>query len=233
MAALALISLMKTTLTNRYADYLRTLLAEFEEHQHGQNPKPNQHDEEYRLSSALPAAILNLVPANSEFARQVNKATVGPRAARDAGYTCAQIGRAVMAAHDGGVLATAEDLIHAQTFEDYLAMAEYLHKETLLGPAAVAAGCALEQHLFHLCRANGIPLSDTRNGDEVPRKTNRLDDELVRVGVYDKTISKQVKAALAIRDDGAHGHWEKLTPDRVELLLSQCRTVMNSTSPAL
>ena len=54
---------------------------------------------------------------------------------------------------------------------------------------------------------------------EKPKKADVMNSDLTKEGVYPKTQQKQVTAWLGIRNDAAHGHYDKYTNDQVNLML--------------
>jgi hypothetical protein len=86
--------------------------------------------------------------------------------------------------------------------------------------ASPIAGSSLEAHLRRLATASGIPLEATNpKGDAVPKKAETLNAELAKAGVHDKNQQKQVTAWLGIRNDAAHGHYDRVRTDVVELMI--------------
>ena len=87
-------------------------------------------------------------------------------------------------------------------------MAEHLLSEGYAQPAAVVAGCVLEEHVRQLAQAAGLAVE----GEEgKPSKLEHLNADLAKAQVYGKTEQKQVTAWYGQRNDAAHGDWDGLT----------------------
>lgn len=127
--------------------------------------------------------------------------------------------KAVRESIDMGFLNQTSDVIHASVFADFLEMAEHLLEEGYKDAAAVIAGSSLESHLRHLCVRNSVTLS----------KASRMNDDLVKAGVYQRGDQKSVTAWLDLRNDAAHGHYEKYGAEKVGLLIMGVRDFINRT----
>ncbi|MBA7635062.1 hypothetical protein ES703_42662 [subsurface metagenome] len=111
------------------------------------------------------------------------------------------------------------ELIHGDIFSDYLGMAIHLLEEGYKDASAVIAGSTLEEHLRKLCEKNEIKIEFTTSRGIKPKKADVMNSDLTKEGVYPKTQQKQVTAWLGIRNDAAHGHYDKYTNDQVNLML--------------
>ena len=133
---------------------------------------------------------------------------------RDVGVTKALL-------HDvqNGYLNTLQEMIHGDLFSDYLEMADHLLRHKFKDAAAVLAGTTLEIHIKKLCDKHGIAV--LRNGK--PRRTDQLNAELAKSGVYSKLDQKNVTAWCGLRNDAAHGHYSQYTGDQVRLLVASVR----------
>ena len=108
----------------------------------------------------------------------------------------------------GGYLFDVRRLVEAEVFADFLEQAQELHGAGFHPPAAVVAGCVLEDGLRKLCGANEIetplkPKLDTMNAD------------LAKAGVYNKLVQKRITAIADIRNNAAHGKWDEFGSDDV------------------
>ena len=86
----------------------------------------------------------------------------------------------------GDWLFTVTSLATAEVFANYMEMAEYLLEANWKDPAAVIAGSTLEQHLRQLCGNNRIPVTQEKDGRDVPLKADRLNSDLMTANVYSK-----------------------------------------------
>lgn len=104
-----------------------------------------------------------------------------------------------------------ELLITADAFGDILEQAEYLLSEGYKDAAAVLTGAVLESTLRKLCDRNNL---------KYPKNTtiNSLNDSL-KDKAYNRVIHKQIIAWAQIRNDAAHGHFDKYTKKQVEDML--------------
>jgi hypothetical protein len=123
---------------------------------------------------------------------------------------------------------TFAELIHSELFSDFLEMAEYLlNDEKLKDPAAVLAGGVLEEHLRKLCGKEGLDTDAVDStGSRHAKKLDTLNADLSRKGTYGKNEQKQITAWAGIRNDAAHGHFDKYGADQVILMLQGIRAFM-------
>jgi hypothetical protein len=133
--------------------------------------------------------------------------------------------RALRADYKAGALAPIQELIRAEVFDDFLEMGEHLLEQGYKDPSAVVIGSILEQHLRKLCDREKIPTQV--NGK--PKKADLLNSELAAKKVYEKLDQKSVTAWLDLRNDAAHGHYDKYGAEQVKLLLLGVRDFINRT----
>jgi hypothetical protein len=126
---------------------------------------------------------------------------------------------------DGG-LAPIQELVRAEVFDDFLGMSEHLLEQGYKDPAAVLVGSVLEQHLRKLCDRAAIP---TFLSDGKPKKADALNSELATKDVYSKSDQKSVTSWLGLRNDAAHGHYDKYTSEQVRILLLGVRDFTRRT----
>ena len=121
---------------------------------------------------------------------------------------------------EAGYLDAYAELIHRELFADFLEMSKHLLDQGYKDPAAVIAGSSLEAHLRQLCVKARV---DTATETGSPKKAERLNADLAQAEVYSKGDQKNVTAWLDLRNDAAHGHYEKYNKDQVALLISAVR----------
>lgn len=131
--------------------------------------------------------------------------------------------RALKKAIQGGFLTTFKGEIQAELFTDFLERASELLANQHKDAAAVVAGIALEVHIRQLSMKHNIELSFEKNGDLVPKKASRLNDELVKSDTYSKLDGKHVTAWLDLRNLAAHGHYDGYGNEQVGLLIDGVR----------
>jgi hypothetical protein len=125
--------------------------------------------------------------------------------------------------YEAGYLRSIEELLHADLFADFLEMADELLKKHYKDPAAVIAGSVLEEHLRKLAEKNSVPT--TAGGH--PKKADTLNAELVKKGVYNKLEQKNVTAWLGLRNNAAHGDYDKYDATQVRLLVDNVRAFLS------
>jgi hypothetical protein len=121
-----------------------------------------------------------------------------------------------------GRLQAFEEIVHGQTFSDFLEMAEHLLKEGYKDAAAVIAGGTLEQHLRALCTKHGVM--------PIPENLNKLNADLYRQppGAYDANNMKLIIAWAETRNNAAHGHYDKVDPKQVDLMIQGIRQFISA-----
>ncbi len=118
-----------------------------------------------------------------------------------------------------GQLQSVAELVHADTFADLIEMASYLREQGYKDPAAVIVGSVLEQHLRELCNKNGNLV--LRNGKN--KKADLLNTELAKQNVYNKIDQKSVTSWLGLRNNAAHGNYDKYTTGQVQVMIDAVR----------
>jgi len=111
---------------------------------------------------------------------------------------------------EGGYLSSIKTLVQAEVFDSELEQAGELLKSGYKGAAAVIAGVVLETALRDLCvqRELGIGKLDKMNAD------------LAKAGTYSVLVQKQITAFADIRNNAAHGNFEKFNNDDVASMIS-------------
>lgn len=124
------------------------------------------------------------------------------------------------------------ELLHAETFSDYLDMASHLLEEGYKDPAAVLAGSTLEAHVKALAIKHRVRLEETNaKGETKARKLDTVSADLVKANAYDKNVGKSVTDWAGLRNDAAHGDYGKYDATRVRLMVEAVRHFI-STHPA-
>ncbi len=99
---------------------------------------------------------------------------------------------------------------------DLLGQADQLLVTSGIHPAApiVIAGAALEQYLRTLVEAEGVSLGNRKPGMSAFAEVLRKEDLLTKQDV------KDITSWAGMRNDAAHGRWEKVSdPDRAGLMI--------------
>lgn len=121
--------------------------------------------------------------------------------------------------YEHGHIFELRQLIEAEVFDDFLEQAEHLIGAGYIGPAAVIAGCVLEDGLRKKCQREGISLP--------PKPTiEPLNVALAKHGTYSVLVQKQITALSDVRIKAAHGKWTEFSNTDVEHMISQVRHIM-------
>lgn len=108
--------------------------------------------------------------------------------------------------YEGGHLNRVRSLVVAEVGDDVLEQAEGLHKNEYKDPACILARVALEIGLRDLCDQHGVDHG----------KLDKMNADLAKVEVYNKTMQKQITAWAGRGNDAAHGDWDRYTSDDVK-----------------
>src|SRR6266498_1207110 len=171
------------------------------------------------LANRLLATIRRLTLPDSSYAKQVDGYERNPVA-----YTKDLVGVATALRDDlkAGWLESVVELVHADTYSDFLEMAEELLSKGYKDAAAVIAGSSLEVHLKSLCVKHGVVTEV--NGK--PKKADMMNADLAKAGAYGKLEQKQITAWLGLRNSAAHGEYDKYDPNAVDHLIRGIRDFM-------
>jgi hypothetical protein len=131
--------------------------------------------------------------------------------------------RALKEDYEKGFLEDLALQIEAELAADYMGQAEQLLAEGQTGkydhvPAAVLSGAVLEKALRTLCDKQSPPVL-TVNTKGQPLTLNPLIDALKKVGAFNESVAKQLRAWADIRNDAAHGDFDQFTRSDVELMI--------------
>ena len=176
------------------------------------------------LATSAQSAIERIAPPQSAYTKNL-------KMVRDAYHSSLQLPHLMSIVdalrHDyaAGGLAPLSELIRAEVFDDFLEMSEHLLEQGYKDPAAVVAGSVLEQHLRKLCNRVGIPTLLHGN----LKKTDLLNSELSAKGIYNKLDQKSVTSWLGLRNDAAHGHYDRYNVEQVRILILGIRDFANRT----
>lgn len=168
------------------------------------------------LARRLQSAIERIAIPGSSYARQVERYRANPVA-----FVTDLVAIATALRDDlrSGWLETVVELVHADTYGDFLEMAEALLVGGYKDAAAVIGGSSLEVHMRSLCGKNGIPISVAGK----PIKADTLNAELKKTGVYSALEHKNITAWLHLRNSAAHGSYRDYDQKDVEHLIRGIR----------
>lgn len=122
-----------------------------------------------------------------------------------------------------GSMSSIIELVHADTYSDFLEMAAGLLDSGYKDAAAVIAGTSLEVHLRTLCVKHGVDTEDT-NGR--PKKTEVMNADLKKTGIYEGLQQKQVTSWLGLRNSAAHGKYAEYDATDVKQFIEAVRAFM-------
>lgn len=113
--------------------------------------------------------------------------------------------------------------IEAEIASDYMGQAEGLLGEGIKGhydhiPAAVLSAAVLEKALKTLCPQQSPPISLV-DGKGKHKMLNGFIEDLKKAGVYNETKAKQLRAWADIRNNAAHGEFDKFEKTDVEAMV--------------
>jgi hypothetical protein len=120
----------------------------------------------------------------------------------------------------GGWIFTFKGLVAAELFADFLDMANHLLENGYKDSAAVMIGGVLEEHLRQLCLRYDLEVDEEKDDRVVPKKADRLNADLAKAEVYSRLDQKQITAWLDLRNNAAHGKYEKYTAQQVKQMQS-------------
>lgn len=117
-----------------------------------------------------------------------------------------------------GWLTSLKELVTAEVFSDFLEMSKHLLDEKYKDASAVMIGSVLEEHLRQLCIKNSIDVTLMKGDNLIPKKTNLLNADLTKAGVYGVLEQKNVTAWLDLRNRAAHGKYSEYKIEQVDLM---------------
>jgi hypothetical protein len=129
-----------------------------------------------------------------------------------------------------GWLTTMRSSITAEVFSDFLEMGKYFLDEGYKDAAAVMIGSVLEEHLRGLCSRNNIPITNTKEDKEIPKKASLINDELRKADIYNSLDHKSVTSLLDLRNSAAHGKYGEYKIEQVQLMYQAVLNFVNRTN---
>ena len=115
--------------------------------------------------------------------------------------------------YEGGHLSRVRSLVVAEAGDDVLEQAEDLLSNGYKDPACILARVSLELALKDLCDREHI-------GHD---KRDKMNAELARAELYNKSMQKQITAWAGKGNDAAHGNWDQYTNDDVKDMIGGVR----------
>lgn len=121
--------------------------------------------------------------------------------------------------YEYSMLIDLKTIIEAEIFDEFLEQAEHLLNSGYFQPAAVIAGCVLEDTLRKMCIRSEIEIAERP-------KLDKMNADLSKCGVYNKLNQKQITAWADLRNKAAHGHWDDFNQDDVRMFIQGLRLFM-------
>jgi len=113
-----------------------------------------------------------------------------------------------------------ELLITADTFSDIIGQAEYLLDGGYKDAAAVLIGAVLESSLRKICDKSGLSYLN--------KATIGSLNDLLKDKVYNALVHKQIIAWADLRNNAAHGHFDKYDKKQVQHMLEWAKDFIGS-----
>lgn len=110
---------------------------------------------------------------------------------------------------EGEYLSSIRSLIQAEVFGSELEQATELLTSGYKLPAAVVAGIVLETALRELCDQNQLSHG----------KLSKMNEDLVKQGLYNANMAKRITALAAIRNSAAHGKPDEVSEGDVKSMI--------------
>ncbi len=132
----------------------------------------------------------------------------------------------VAEAIEHGELESLASLVVANVFAELMEMAEHLHQNNYYVPAASLCGAVLEDTLRRLCGAHSLTYSK-RDGIDT------LNKKLLAGEVYEAFEHSLIDAWRHLRNDADHGHFDKVTSEKVSTMLEGVRRLMTQHAQEL
>jgi hypothetical protein len=178
--------------------------------------------ESQAMQTRMLAAITRWAPQGSVYSEEAERILARRDHASKNVLSLSGVLQGLKADIEAGYMQTVEELVHADVFADFIAMAEELVGKNYKDAAAVITGSVLEEHLRKLAGKHGIA---TQVGGK-PVKADTLNAELVKASAYNKLTQKSVTAWLDLRNNAAHGHYDEYDRAQVEAMIRDVRSVM-------
>lgn len=112
-----------------------------------------------------------------------------------------------------GLLYKTSELIEAEVFSDFLEYSKYLLDKGYIHSVPVIVGSVLERELRSISEREDLP-TKTDKGKSLTIEP--MNENLGKAGVYDMKIQKRITALAQIRNDAAHGDYDKFDKEDAE-----------------
>jgi len=177
-------------------------------------------DDPIVLSNRLEAAIERATRPNSIYMKQLDAAR-----RKTQPYRLREVRTVALGLRDdliAGWVESVVELVHADTYRDYLEMAEGLLAKGYKDAAAVITGTTLEVHVRALCVKNGV----TTEVAGKPKKADTMNADLKKAGEYDGLQQKKVTFWMDLRNKAAHGNYGEYDKGEVRQFIDGVQAFM-------
>lgn len=172
------------------------------------------------LANRLETAVVRLTPKDSVYAQQIQRAK-GSDTENRLRHNL-QVTISLRDDLKDGWTETVVELVHADTYSDYLEMADALLAKGYKDAAAVITGTSLEVHVRALCVKNGVTTAVAGK----PKPASTMNDALKKADVYDGLQHKKVMAWMDLRNKAAHGDYATYDKDEVRQFIDGVQAFM-------
>ncbi|MET7438833.1 hypothetical protein ACFYQQ_09735 [Streptomyces sp. NPDC005496] len=180
---------------------LEKLLDESVEFLESEGSVPGEHVKAGVLANRIETAVTRLSTKDSVYREQLNRGC----GKADGSRLIHNVKVLITLKEDlrAGWTETVVELVHADTYSDFLQMADGLLSKGYKDAAAVITGTALEVHVRALCSKNNVTTAVAGR----PKKADTMNADLKKTGVYDGFQQKEVTTWMALRNSAAHGDY--------------------------
>jgi hypothetical protein len=166
--------------------------------------------------------LKSILPPMHDYVREFAEATALDQ--RDyASHAMREAGLGILAAVEddlkAGFLPSADALISAEIFTDFLAMAAHLVQQSYHHAAASITGAVLEDSLKRALGERGV-----KPGANLESCNQRALD----ADMYGPVVFTQVKVWIGVRNDADHGKWDQVVPAQVEAMVRDVPTFLRN-----
>jgi hypothetical protein len=129
--------------------------------------------------------------------------------------------RALRDDYQSGYAIRVEDLVHRDTFDNFIDMADYLVSEGYSDQGLITATGVLEQRLRSMAATHSVPIKGPK-GEYRP--ASAINQDLHSAGAYrGKAELHLVNAWLAMRNEPAHGNFDKVHMGQASKVIREIR----------
>lgn len=177
------------------------------------------------VETRMLAALTRFSPKGSIYRVQASHYVSSTGVPSERRRRLAGVLEALRADYETGAFGEIEARVRLEVLDDLLDIAERLVEEQPRS-SVVLTGGILEEHIVKLAQAHGIELEQ----DGKRKRTQQLNDELAKIGVYTRTEQKQLTWAIGLRNDANHVFSKDIKAADAELLIAATRAIVKDHS---